>query len=275
MKPLYRWVGGKRRTAPAIVDMFPDDFKAAGESCENPYRYWEPFVGGAAVYLELTGRGWTGNAWLGDASPHVSNALNTLAHKTKDVIDVLDSWERLQGVVGFEATYRTVQALSIEHISQAERAARFLYLQKKCYGGVWRVNSSGGHNVPPGSDREHSFYRDSEMWCAALAFQGAEIYTSDFRSRAINPKPGDVVYCDPPYYSAYEQYTEGGFGLDGHSDLARRCHLWAEDGVHVYVSNSDCPEVHRLYEGFVQTRFETKRNVQGSKAATELLLWSM
>ena len=124
VKPLFRWVGGKRHVAPFIVDHFPQDFQ----------RYFEPFCGGAAVFLELRSRGWTRDAFLSDSNMDLINTMWCVRREPEAVFNYLRSYQQRQEVVGFEVQYREVAGQAPGLLNMVERAARFLYLLKKGYG---------------------------------------------------------------------------------------------------------------------------------------------
>lgn len=262
VKPLVRWVGGKRSHVDSVLRVFPEKFD----------RYWEPFFGGGAVYMELHDRGWIGDAFLSDCNVELINAFWHVKRDWRAVYEQLEFMRSMQEHTGFSRYYCEVAREYAESLSGVARAARFLYLMKKCYGGLYRVNKDGMYNVPPANEREDTWYEEEALRNFSGAFDFASLLHHDFRR--TTPLPGDVVYCDPPYYGTFDSYDENGFKATDHEELAVCCETWAAAGVHVVVTNADHPDVRSLYRNFVFRCLEGRKRVQKSQPTTELLIWS-
>lgn len=267
VKPLFRWVGGKRHHAEAVIATFPAGFT----------RYHEPFAGGAAVFFELINQGWDGTATLSDSNPDVANALFCVQQDPHGVIEWLRVYREHQDLVGYVLAYERIAAKKPFALTQVERAARFLYLLKKCYGGVYRVNKSGKYNVPLAVENEHRWYDPEDILRVSRALDGHIIRHDDFRDRAaVWPSDAcDVVYCDPPYFGSWGEYEKNGFDGKDHIELAIQCNTWADCGVHVTATNADHRVVRTLYERFAIRELAGRKNVRHSQPTTELLIWTL
>jgi DNA adenine methylase len=139
----------------------------------------------------------------------------------------------------------------------AERAAAFIYLNKTCYNGLWRVNSKGAFNVPMGRYEDPSILDPANLEAASSVLAGAELHVQPYGAVAAEARRGDFVYFDPPYQpltptANFVSYTADCFGEDDQRALAELVHGLAARGVHVMVSNSDTPLIRTIYRGLKQ-----------------------
>ncbi len=153
-------------------------------------------------------------------------------------------------------------------------AARFIYLNKTCYNGLYRVNSKGHFNVPMGSYKNPTVCDTDNLLAVAHVLKKATVKTQSFKK--ITPKAGDLVYCDPPYDATFTGYTSAGFNEADQQALRDQCRAWNRAGVHVILSNSDTPLIRSLYAEFRRIPIAASRfiNCQGDKRekVTELLI---
>ena len=158
-------------------------------------------------------------------------------------------------------------------------AARFIYLNKTCFNGLYRVNKSGRFNVPIGSNKNPVICDEDNLLAVAERLKDVTLQTRLFDQ--IKPKEGDLVYCDPPYDGTFTKYTSNGFDTDSQIALRNACLKWINTGVHVIVSNSDTPLIRNLYERgeFQFVEVQTPRTInsdgKGRGKITELLIHSM
>jgi DNA adenine methylase len=150
---------------------------------------------------------------------------------------------------------------------QRQDAARFIYLNKTCFNGLYRVNSAGVFNVPIGSPKTAAQICDAaNLLACAAALSAAFIECWDFRQAIAAAVPGDLIYADPPYLpssktSDFTAYTPGGFSLKDHQDLADALEAAAQRGVHVLLSSADNPASRRVYKAFRKQRVKARRNI--------------
>jgi DNA adenine methylase len=151
-----------------------------------------------------------------------------------------------------------------------ERAARFIYLNKTCYNGLWRVNRRGYFNVPMGRYKNPAILDTGKLRAAAAALQGVELVAGDFLSLEAHAQPGDIIYFDPPYdplskTANFTAYATAAFGEAQQRALAAYYRRLHGRGCTVILSNSDTPLIRELYRDF---RIEsiTARRAINSKA---------
>lgn len=244
-RPFIKWAGGKKQILPHLLARAPRTFGT----------YFEPFLGGGALFFSLS----PGKAVLSDLNPYLVNAYSIV----RDRVDELA--ESLQAHRADKEYYYMMRDLSPEAMSQVERASWFIYLNKTCYNGLWRVNKSGRFNVPFGRYKKPKILDRENLHAASRALQGARVMCSDFEEAVQGALPGDFVYFDPPYSplggtARFTSYTGEGFGEEEQERLAGVFRRLSRRGVLVMLSNSDVPLVRRLYRGF---RIDT---VQASRA---------
>lgn len=145
-----------------------------------------------------------------------------------------------------------------------ERASLFLYMNRHCYNGVCRYNSSGGFNVPFG-DNSNIGYPQDEITTFSQRMQGTRFLQSDFRHIFDLVEPGDVVYCDPPYLplktNSFVNYSGDGFSMIDQVALAECARTASARGATVIISNHDVPIVDELYKGAFIRRLSVRRSV--------------
>ena len=257
-RPFLKWAGGKSQLLPDIRMRLPDILSRAKGVWNG--RYFEPFVGSGAVFFDLRPQLDPQNVTLSDQNREL--VLTYLA--VRDHLDMLI--ERLlqhehehNGVRGKDRAkrleyYKQVRALDrapewsrdadISAEALIEHAARFIYLNRTCFNGLWRVNKSGFFNVPMGAYRRPTICNEKLLMSASMALQGVNILRRDFRAVAHSAAEGDLVYFDPPYQplsvtSSFTAYSEGAFLEREHRQLAVVYLYLAARGVHVVLSNSD------------------------------------
>lgn len=230
-RPFVKWAGGKRSLAARIWEQAPTDF---GD-------YIEPFVGGGSVFFAMPER--TGKAHLSDVNRELITAYRVIQDDVENLIEVL--WEHTRNHHEDEGYYLQVRAQEPE--TPLQTAARFIYLNKTCYNGLYRVNRSGKFNVPKGSYKNPRICDAKGLRQASTALAQAEIKVGSFES--IEPRAGDFVYCDPPYDGTFTGYVPGGFGLAEQELLRYTAAGWEHRGVRVMISNSNTPLIRDLYSG--------------------------
>lgn len=230
--PFVKWVGGKRSIIDDLIKRLPAEFG----------QYWEPFVGGGALFFEIRHR--LTSATLSDSNLELTITYNAIKRDPASLITKLEEHARKHNAKYY---YRVRDQQSLQ--DPIDVAARFLYLNKTCYNGLYRVNKKGEFNVPVGSyTNPEIVQRDNIMLCSA-ALQTAQIEYRGFDT--ITPETGDFVYFDPPYHPAgpgsFTKYTKLDFSEKDQArlrDFALKLH---KQSVKVMVSNSDTPFIRDLY----------------------------
>ena len=246
-KPLFRWAGSKRQLVPQLASYWRKDNA----------RYVEPFAGSACLFFELE----PPDAILGDINHELINTYELVRSKPYDLFRALRTWRN-----DADEYYR-VRALDPTVLDEVQRAARFIYLNRFCFNGLYRTNRSGRFNVPYGGRKSGSLPSLAQLLSISDLLCSTELVTGDFSVVLERVKAGDFVYLDPPFSVTgrriFKEYDRATFG---ESDLARlRRFLTALDdlGATFLLSYADSPEGSVLANGFSTTRIATRRNIAG------------
>lgn len=236
-RPILKWAGGKTSVLPALIAASPRRF----------VRYFEPFLGGGALFFELVALGRITTAYLSD----VNQALMDVYRAVKE--DVCGLIGALRNHPYDREYYYRLRATSTDGMSLVERAARMIYLNKTCYNGLYRENSSGQFNVPFGRYKNPIICDEAALIAASNALQGVILACHSFEAIVDVARPGDFVYFDPPYVPTsatanFTSYYRAGFGPREQGLLRDVFEHLASRSVHVMLSNSDTREARRLYE---------------------------
>jgi DNA adenine methylase len=269
-KPFVKWVGGKRKLVPMLLQMIPEFGK-----------YHEPFVGGGALFFGLAESDVT-ECWA-----NISDQNERLIRSYRAIRDDLDTvLSRLETLAKGHCKdlYYEIRDQEIDQAqTDAEVAAWFIYLNRTGFNGLYRVNRSGRFNVPLGSYENPNICDEKNLGLVSRVLQGAEIRHESFESVFDRADEGDLVYFDPPYVprsptSSFTSYTAKGFNLPEQErlrDIARALKL---RGINVLLSNSDTPIVRKLYaQGFEMQQVFMGRAINskasGRGAVPELVIW--
>lgn len=261
IQPFLKWAGGKRWLAERLERQF-----AALEG-----RYFEPFLGSGAVFLRYQ----PSSAVLSDTNAELIECYRALRDAPADVAKCL---RRLAKLDPNESYY---QVRSSTPKSAPAKAARFLYLNRTCWNGLYRVNLKGQFNVPRGTKTQIILPdEDFEIVSAALRF--ADIRHSDFEAVVDEAAAGDLVFADPPYTVAHNmngfvKYNQRIFSWDDQVRLRDALLRAAKRGCSIVLSNADHESVRTLYEGFGSVEAVTRASViagnsSARKPTTELLV---
>lgn len=263
-RPFVKWVGGKRQLLREIAALTPERFG----------RYFEPFVGGGALFFSLRPR----DAFLSDANERLVRTYRAVRDEPESVIGLLSSYPHDQ------AFYMELRARGIDAASDIEVAAWFIYLNRTGFNGLYRVNQAGRFNVPFGRYANPTICDADNIRACSRALQSATLARSDFwQAEATTAETGDFVYFDPPYVplsatSSFTAYQAGGFSSDDQRRLRDLAARLVRRGVHVLLSNSSAPLVRELYGAppFEIHEVAAKRSVNckagGRGAVKELLI---
>lgn len=248
VKPFLKWAGGKQKLLAQYDAYFPMNFD----------RYFEPFVGGGAVFFHLwsTGRLYE-KVFLFDHNEQLVDAYQAVRDKLEELIGFLTIHRKRHS----KEYYYQIRDLDRQNVNlgDVERAARTIYLNKTCYNGLYRVNGKGEFNVPMGSYKNPKILYDNVLRSANAALQEVCVEVKDFRDIVHYAQAGDFLYFDPPYdpvskTASFTNYTAASFRDEDQRDLAHIFALLAEKGCLCMLSNSYTPFVLDLYRKF---RIET------------------
>lgn len=254
VKPILKWVGGKRQLLYEIMPMIPKKYD----------NYVEPFVGGGAVLFELQPK----HAIINDSNEELINVYKIIKNFPEELISLLKEHK----IKNSEEYYYKIRSLDRElgyiSFTELQRAARIIYLNKTCYNGLFRVNSAGEFNSPYGRYKNPNIVDEPTIRAISKYFQNndVEIFNKDYSVILANVKKNDFVYLDPPYMpisssSSFTGYTKGGFSYDQQKELRDLCNVLKDKGVSFIESNSDCPEIRDLYKNYKIKTVKAKRYI--------------
>lgn len=262
-RPFLKWAGGKSKLIAQYIPYFPKTFTT----------YYEPFLGGGAVFFHWQPK----VAVLSDINPELVNVYCCVRDNVNDLIELLTEHQQKHNQ---EYYY---QLRSHDPDSNLERAARFIYLNKTCFNGLYRENAKGQFNVPMGRYKNPKICNPELLTTASFLLQNAEIKVRPFQDILKLATEQDFVYFDPPYYpisktSNFTAYSRYDFTEANQIELKQVFKALAENNVKVMLSNSDCPFIRELYQEFNIHTINAARMIN-SKASqrgkiTELLITS-
>lgn len=246
-RPLLKWAGGKTQMIPNLIEAIPKSFN----------KYIEPFIGGGALFFHLSPK----SAVIADSNPELINLYQQIAKDFKPVLRLLEK------MPNDEEFFYKERAKRFENLNAIEAAARTIYLNRTCFNGLFRVNKSGGFNVPFGKYKDPKIADEHLLKSASQSLRNTTIVLGDYRKVLQEfAKKGDLVFLDPPYlpisqYSDFQRYTKEQFYEDDHRELAEEVSRLSDIGCHVLLTNSNHPLVHELYSDFHIEVLSTKRNI--------------
>ncbi|MEO8700143.1 MAG: DNA adenine methylase [Kofleriaceae bacterium] len=252
--PVIKWVGGKSRLLPELVARLPERFG----------RYFEPFAGGAALFFRVAPE----RAVLADSNADLIGLYTTISKDVTAVIKRLQYHRERHS----EAHYYDVREKWNDRElpwSTADRAATFIYLNKTCFNGLWRVNRSGEFNVPIGRYVDPPICVPDALRAAHGVLARATLRCTDYRTAVADAARGDFIYFDPPYdpltpTASFTSYTANVFGPDQQKELAETARMLVGRGCRVMLSNSDTPFIRTIYKSFKVDRVKCSRAINSN-----------
>jgi DNA adenine methylase len=260
-RPFLKWAGGKAQLLEQLRPLLPGRF-------EN---YFEPFVGGGAVFFGVRPR----VATLSDVNRELVETYEVVRDQPDALIAALKRHR-------YEKDYfYHVRDQNPAQLSVVDRAARMIFLNKTAFNGLYRVNSRGQFNVPFGRHRQPQFCDEDNLKACSLALEQVRLENADFEEVLSDAGRGDFVYFDPPYVPVsdtayFTAYIPGGFSWADQQRLAEVVGRLAARGVKVMLSNSDVAPLRELYQDFrIETVTATRRinsRVEGRGSLTEIVV---
>lgn len=243
--PLLKWPGGKRALVKHMLPLIPAQFS----------RYYEPFLGGAALFFALTPT----QSTLADANVGLINCYTQIRDNPDAVIAHLSQMKN-----SAEVYYEIRNSKPTDSIAAA---ARLIYLTTLSFNGIHRVNLQGEFNVPYGRKSHLKVCNPVRIYSASASLSRADLMHGDFEVALANAATGDLVYLDPPYTVAHGnngfiKYNAKMFSWEDQIRLADVAHELAQRGCYVFVSNASHPSIEGLY-----TDFRSKQVVRASVIA--------
>lgn len=253
--PFVKWAGGKRQLLAQIRERMPREYN----------RYYEPFIGGGAVVFDLLPE----NALINDINEALINAYVQIR---ENVDSFLDNIHRIDSAIGEDGkayyySMRNLYNMKLEKMEyDIELAALFVFLNKHCFNGLYRVNSKGLFNVPYNNSKRVSCDEESIRMTSDY-LKRVTITTGDFEDACRNSGRGDFVFLDSPYAplnpTSFESYTKEGFTLESHERLARLYDELTERGCYCMLTNHNTELIEQLYgnKGYAISVVNVKRMI--------------
>ncbi len=238
-KPFVKWVGGKRQLLKQFRDLGlypPENFDPITNT------YFEPFVGGGAVFFDLLPE----TAYLSDLNNELVATYNVIKNDVENLIKSLKK-HKLD-----KEYFLKVRAQDPEKLSDLNIASRFIYLNRTCFNGMYRVNSKGWFNVPFGKYTNPLICDENNLRKASKALKNVEIKKQDYKEVLKKARKGDFVYFDPPYYpvsktASFTSYTSESFLDKEQIELRDTFVELHKRGCFVMLSNSNTPLINKIY----------------------------
>jgi DNA adenine methylase len=240
LAPFLRWAGGKRKLVPRLLRALPTDFSRR--------RYCEPFVGAGALFLAICPR----SARLSDANAHLMDCYSAIRTQPETVARYL----RQHSKSSSEDYYYSVrEQYNRPQLPSSAQAARFIYLNRTCFNGIFRVNRNGAFNVPYGFKEPPPVPSHAELRKVSEVLRHAELRTVGFEQALSGLGADDFAYLDPPYppingTAYFTHYTADRFSEENQNQLADCVLRLNKRGAAFMMSNADTPLIRRLYGGF-------------------------
>lgn len=263
--PIVKWVGGKRQLMFELLKNMPKSYN----------RYFEPFIGGGALFFELQ----PSNAYISDMNEELINLYNVVKN---DVYELIEELKKHEISKEYFMNIRNIdRTKNYKKWSNIQKASRFIYLNRTCFNGMYRVNSKGEFNVPFGNYKNPRIIDERNLINCSNLLQKTEIRNTDFSEILNYVQNGDFVYFDPPYVplnetSSFTSYTKDGFDIDMQFKLREVCDELDSRGVKFMLSNSDTKFVNELYENYnIKKVFASRQinaNPNGRGKITEVLV---
>lgn len=244
-RPFLKWVGGKGQLLPELLKRVPESFGT----------YFEPFLGGGAVYFALKPK----KAVLNDLNDHLITSFRVIKNDTSALIRRLKKIEKDFLEKDYDERKKMFLRLrdkfNIEKLDSLERSALMIFLNKTCFNGMYRENSKGGFNVPFGKYQNPKICDSENLENVSKVLKGAKLTAKSFSAAVKDAKKGDFVYFDPPYLpisktSSFTSYYETDFALQEQIELRDLFADLAKRGVYVMASNAHSSVIKDLYKDF-------------------------
>lgn len=260
LRPFLRWAGSKRRMLPELLPYWRDDYS----------RYVEPFMGSASLFFALA----PSRALLSDTNSELVGTFIAVRDRPEDVYN-----ELVQIPLGKDSYYR-IRALPTQTMSVPRKAARFIFLNRFCFNGLYRTNMQGRFNVPFSSSRTGDLPTMEELAAVSDALKGIVLRTADFEEVLSQVERGDFVYLDPPYAVTEErifrEYGPQSFNVSDLKRLAVALDQVDKKGASFVVSYALCKEAVDAFQNWTMHKVLVNRNIAGfakhRRQAVELIV---
>lgn len=251
MKPILKWAGGKTALLDEIKKRMPEEYGT----------YYEPFVGGGAVFFNIE----TTKAVINDKNEELINCYIQVRDHLDELIPLLDT---LQKEHSEEKYYELRSIFNLRKASTKNGevldvydAALMIYLNKAGFNGMYRENLAGNFNIPSGKRKEVNLYDSNNLQLVSSRLKQAKIISGDFEDALKDVETGDFVYFDSPYDETFNTYQKGGFKKEDHERLASLCDCLTNKNVQFLLSSSDSELIRSLYKEYEIVEIDVQRMI--------------
>lgn len=272
-KPFLKWAGGKNGLTPQLLTYAPKKFN----------NYFEPFVGGGAVFFSLDV---TGKSYINDINSVLMNTYLQIRDNIDYVIEQLcnigDIYKKLDNEKKKDFYYEKRKEYN-ETEDDLKKTILFLFLNKTCFNGLYRENKQGNFNVPYGQYKNPTICDRPNLKNVAAKLQKTYILNMSYAESLRDAKADDFIYFDPPYFplnatSKFTSYNKDDFDANDQRKLAETFHDLDKKGCKVLLSNSDTEFIKELYKDYKQETVLAGRSINangsGRKKINELLIFN-
>lgn len=266
--PFVKWAGGKRQLLDRISERLPQTYN----------NYFEPFIGGGAVLFELQPE----RAVINDINASLINAYRIIANDPNEFIEKVHELDSNIGDNGKEYYYSLREHYNDKLMKEeydVELASLFVFLNKHCFNGLYRVNGKGLFNVPYNNSKKESI-DEVAIFNVSKYLKKVTILHGDFEAACRDAKEGDFVFFDSPYAplnpTSFESYTKEGFDVESHERLAKLFDELTKKGCYCMLTNHNTEFINKLYsnKGYRMDVVSVKRmiNSDASKRTGEEII---
>jgi len=235
-----KWAGGKKQLLKQFNKFFPEKIE----------RFYDIFVGGGAVAFYVIQKYKPQEVFISDNNKELIDTYEVIRDDLEELIKILKEHKKKHN----KEYFYKVREQKPESLSKVERTGRFIYLNKSCFNGLYRVNSKGEFNVPIGSSKNPAILPEEDLRLISKLLKNVTIKHMSFEEILQYAKKGDFIYLDPPYYPLKKQsfttYTTGKFLEEKQKKLAEVFRELNKRGCKLMLSNSDTDFIKNLYKGY-------------------------
>ena len=290
VKPFVKWAGGKNSLIPQLTKYYPLELKNG-----TIERYIEPFVGGGAVLIDILQKYEVKEAYAFDINKDLINCYNVIKTNVENLIQELDKKEKEFLILDNDARQQYFYNIRTEYNSytldediNVKRASEFIFLNRTCFNGLYRVNKDGKFNVPCGKYKNPTICDSKNLRNLSKLIKNVTFEYGDYKKSESFVNENTFVYFDPPYRplsitSGFTSYTKEDFNDDNQKELANYFYKLDLKNAKLMLSNSNPKNVNKddnffenIYKGFVINEVSAKRminaNAKGRGEISELLI---
>lgn len=269
--PFVKWAGGKRQLMGKIQDRMPKNYKG----------YFEPFIGGGAVLFEMCPE----NAVINDINKALVNTYRWVKKDVNKLIGEINKIDEAMWEDGKEYYYKQRETYNDKLMKEEfdlELAALFIFINKHCFNGLYRVNGKGLFNVPYNNSRRGSIEKEA-LIATSEFLKSVTILEGDFEDACKSAKEGDFIFVDSPYApinpTSFESYTKEGFDIESHKRLAKLFDELTERGCYCMLTNHNTDLIQDLYsdKGYTIDVVDVKRMINSdakNRVGKEVIIYN-